>query len=729
MLSPSPYSPLPIPPELTEHTLAFLAPQSVAAFAQTCRAAHALVYAAGDQFLWRQLFLARFDDPRRAVPPPVFPSDPDSTSASATASGGYDWKAALQARVAAELRPDPAVFLQALREAPPVRTEYYAEPSLNTRWVTETLQKQREREGYVLDSPSLRYNQDVMQLRAYLALAFELDQKDKLERRTREDLGPGPAMLFTVVPGHGRDSEGEEESEEESEEECEGEEEEGNMDIEDGDILGGQEVEGDGGIRGGEEVEDGNVEGGDNEGPQHNAGGTVRVWHLDANPGNHHDDNDDGDNDDDAVPVPIPIYQPGENDNGAGGIDWAAIQNQVAQGPGVVDITNLNLNWDEIEGGEVTSAFTIFMPPPPGAFAEHAASTSRTITVTAGSSSSAESAAQATEIEETRQRFVLAQRLRRALRAVRVRARCFVYDLRHYTAENNYGPFNADGSVNWIHVEAMITVIALNLRDLPDLWRANRPPTGFDAARAYSAPGTAHLAPAPASLVLSGTAVDDGVGAGEVEGKSRDKGKGKQSWEFDSASGGGEASGGGGLVLGARGGARDWAGVGGRWKRFVCFMDYRDLYAFNYSTTMSGPRDPGFFEDSQFMEATRQIVMQLSVDLDWDPDSLGEVYPIGYPPIKFSGVSAGSNGNEATVNGYVRMAKDGAVRWSWLHKSSNVNGQAQWSSEGVQLGGVCSAMGVIGAWGASHENGDPAGPFWMWRVGDDDARLDSPDEE
>jgi hypothetical protein len=38
------------------------------------------------------------------------------------------------------------------------------------------------------------------------------------------------------------------------------------------------------------------------------------------------------------------------------------------------------------------------------------------------------------------------------------------------------------------------------------------------------------------------------------------------------------------------------------------------------------------------------------------------------------------------------------------------DGQGQWASEGVQLGGRGSAMGVIGMWtGAEHEPSDPLG--------------------
>lgn len=46
------------------------------------------------------------------------------------------------------------------------------------------------------------------------------------------------------------------------------------------------------------------------------------------------------------------------------------------------------------------------------------------------------------------------------------------------------------------------------------------------------------------------------------------------------------------------------------------------------------------------------------------------------------------------------------------------DGEGEWATEGVQLGGRGSAMGVIGMWtGAEHERSDPLGPFWAWKVG------------
>jgi len=63
------------------------------------------------------------------------------------------------------------------------------------------------------------------------------------------------------------------------------------------------------------------------------------------------------------------------------------------------------------------------------------------------------------------------------------------------------------------------------------------------------------------------------------------------------------------------------------------------------------------------------------------------------------------------------MGDDGVVRWRF---ASIYDGHTQWSSEGIQVGNVGSAAGIIGSWtGATHDHGDPVGPFWLWKVPDD----------
>lgn len=101
---------------------------------------------------------------------------------------------------------------------------------------------------------------------------------------------------------------------------------------------------------------------------------------------------------------------------------------------------------------------------------------------------------------------------------IRLASRTFVYDLRKYSNANSWGPFRDSPAphvfVSWIHLNHMIDVISLNLEDLMELRDELRPPTGFPAVAPYSAPDVD-----PSSL--------------------------------------------------------DWAGIEGKWYRYVCFMDYR----------------------------------------------------------------------------------------------------------------------------------------------------------
>lgn len=104
---------------------------------------------------------------------------------------------------------------------------------------------------------------------------------------------------------------------------------------------------------------------------------------------------------------------------------------------------------------------------------------------------------------------------RARLSALRANSRCYVYDLRNYRRDNEYGPYLRGGQVNWVHAEAIVNVIQMNLAELHSVWLDTRPPVGLEATRMYSAPdATAHS-------------------------------------------------------------AEDWACVEGSWRRHVCFMDYR----------------------------------------------------------------------------------------------------------------------------------------------------------
>ncbi|KAG1769605.1 hypothetical protein EDD22DRAFT_868420 [Suillus occidentalis] len=250
------------------------------------------------------------------------------------------------------------------------------------------------------------------------------------------------------------------------------------------------------------------------------------------------------------------------------------------------------------------------------------------------------------------------------LKSIRTRSRCQVYDLRNYHQDNNWGPFNVTrGEVDWTHVESIINVVSMNLSDRPHDWPDTRPRYGLEATRAYSAPGTAALA------------------------------------------------------------TGDWAGIEGHWRRYVCFMDYRDLFAFNFGNRGRGQQDGSYFDTPNFEEAARLIELKLTLV---DAQAMPEVYILDrfpdspyehYPTLYFTGSSWGIQGNEATVVGSVAMSESGVVRWRF---ASIANSHIQWSSEGVQIGGIASAFGVIGTWtGIHHDHGDPVGPFWLYKVEDD----------
>ncbi|PBK77144.1 hypothetical protein ARMSODRAFT_949034 [Armillaria solidipes] len=192
----------------------------------------------------------------------------------------------------------------------------------------------------------------------------------------------------------------------------------------------------------------------------------------------------------------------------------------------------------------------------------------------------------------------------------RTESRCFAYDLRNYNMGNDWGPYLRDGSVNWLHVQHLMTVIWANLADLPERWKNVRPSVGLEATRAFSAPDIASQ--------------------------------------------------------------RDWAGVEGTWRRYVCFMDYRDLFSFNFSNVFRGPRNKAYFtENVRFREATRLLEVKLKVvardklkfsNTDDDPAIRNPLYPSLY----FHGTSRGVDGNGSVIEGMVKMGNDGAVRYKFV---------------------------------------------------------------
>ena len=112
---------------------------------------------------------------------------------------------------------------------------------------------------------------------------------------------------------------------------------------------------------------------------------------------------------------------------------------------------------------------------------------------------------------------------------LRTESRCFVYDLRHYTLESNWGVYRAVGTeqidetraryiyeADWEHVRHCVNVVLFNTQ-CDGKGAFVHPPMGLHFIRAYSAPGSFHRKP------------------------------------------------------------DDWAGVEGVWVRYVCFLGYAAL--------------------------------------------------------------------------------------------------------------------------------------------------------
>ncbi|KAH9840524.1 uncharacterized protein C8Q71DRAFT_721069 [Rhodofomes roseus] len=152
----------------------------------------------------------------------------------------------------------------------------------------------------------------------------------------------------------------------------------------------------------------------------------------------------------------------------------------------------------------------------------------------------------------------------------------------------------------------------------------------------------------------------------------------------------------------------DWAGVTGIWRRCICWLDYRDLISHNLSSD---------FNDPDLTEAVRIVPMRLRV-ASYGPPPV-PAFP-DRPTLHIEGETAanGATGTVRRLQGTVSVVKDGSVHWRIVLLGLNEGEPTEWVTEGVQIGGQTSAMGVLGLWtGSQHERMDPLGPFWAWKVG------------
>ncbi|KAM3424492.1 hypothetical protein BST61_g6497 [Cercospora zeina] len=289
-------------------------------------------------------------------------------------------------------------------------------------------------------------------------------------------------------------------------------------------------------------------------------------------------------------------------------------------------------------------------------------------------------------------------------------ARSKVYDLREYTDNTLWGPFRNDGShrVDWEKVEAVMIVLGFNLRRFTDR-SDGRFPLIWKHPFVGATPGSYKSPPRIAPPEKKDFDEDAGV--------IRE------------------------LALNKN--AMDPYGVTGCWMRVVCFLDYNDLHAFNFSKRIP---DDQLREPIDTEEAIRLIRIKLQVTridppgstrprsssgnfdddetedeedegLDWS-NFEGERLPV----VHFRGTSRSLHASwdpnaNSRIRGTVRQTPEGEIRWTTF---SIFHGEERWRSEGIQVGGLKSARGVLGNWfDKDYDMHGPAGPTAFWKESDE----------
>ncbi|KAF7320003.1 hypothetical protein MKEN_00784200 [Mycena kentingensis (nom. inval.)] len=161
----------------------------------------------------------------------------------------------------------------------------------------------------------------------------------------------------------------------------------------------------------------------------------------------------------------------------------------------------------------------------------------------------------------------------------------------------------------------------------------------------------------------------------------------------------------------------DWAGVEGEWRRVVSWLDYRDLLMHNVDIPSISFGREDLQETIRIFPMTLRIVRYEPPPQPphgADPNDL--IYRL--PIIHVLGGSRGSDSDDVVqrvVCGTVRMIGGGAVRWAM---TSGVSlDEPEWVTECVQIGGLGSAIGIMGTWtGCEHSTTDPIGPCWAWKI-------------
>ncbi|KAK4038244.1 hypothetical protein C8A01DRAFT_37829 [Parachaetomium inaequale] len=265
-----------------------------------------------------------------------------------------------------------------------------------------------------------------------------------------------------------------------------------------------------------------------------------------------------------------------------------------------------------------------------------------------------------------------------------------VYDLREYTVANKWGPFRDGGEgeeggrvkvrVDWEKVEAILLVLGGNIRckgleRFPIFWHFWGKPFAGSWGGSYI----------PWS-------------------RDREQGKDGEMKELD---------------------RRDPYGVAGSWLRVVSFLDFTDFFHFNFPVNDRLPHDVPR-PPLNAGQATRLILMRMRV-AKVEPPGVGD-HP-DHPVTHFKGFSRALDGSwddnaDADIRGTVRVTPEGEVRWT---SYSIFQGEERWKSEGVQIGGVRSARGVVGTWFDKDFNAQgPCGPTAFWKISDRENTGDGP---
>ncbi|KAF2802427.1 uncharacterized protein BDZ99DRAFT_373114, partial [Mytilinidion resinicola] len=249
-------------------------------------------------------------------------------------------------------------------------------------------------------------------------------------------------------------------------------------------------------------------------------------------------------------------------------------------------------------------------------------------------------------------------------------ARSRVYDLRNYTSKTFWGPYLNDGTldVDWEMVEAIQIILSRNFR-------------AYVATPGKIEPSWARPFAGVARSTLQSSYVP-------------------LPYEPE-------------IPLEAQ----DPYAISGNWIRIVCFLDYNDLFAFNFGGSQEPPEDQPR-SPLHAGEATRLIRMIIKVSSIEPPTVKGKL-----PNVNFEGKSQAidaswdANAN-SRIRGTVSMTPSGEVRWTTISIFST--GEERWRSESIQVGGVRSERGVIGTWfDKDFDPHGPAGPTAFWKYSDE----------